>query len=162
MTVETWIAHVLHLKLFFHIRCCHIKQAPQQAVSPSCRDKEGTVEALSWKRPKAEEPVFSSRRSAEVCVLHWQELAAAASASDEDRRPLHGLQSASLAGQHGTCLHSRRSKHRDDPPTLAARLQLEALLQRLRSCGARADDAEYISELFAAWAAPGVVLVLCS
>ena len=36
------------------------------------------------------------------------------------------------------------------------RLELEALLQRLRSCGARGDDEDYISELFAAWAAPGI------
>ncbi|CAE7655026.1 unnamed protein product [Symbiodinium pilosum] len=64
---------------------------------------EGTVEALSWKRAKAEE------------------LADAAAASEADCRPL----------------------------------ELEALLQRLRSCGARGDDEDYISELFAAWAAPG-------
>mmetsp|Transcript_4244 Transcript_4244/g.7650 ORF Transcript_4244/g.7650 Transcript_4244/m.7650 type:complete len:314 (+) Transcript_4244:2-943(+) len=64
---------------------------------------EGTVEALDWKRSKAEVAAATAR------------------ANEVDRRPLHK----------------------------------EQLLQRLRKFGARAEDADYVSELFEVWAFEG-------
>ncbi|CAE7239142.1 unnamed protein product [Symbiodinium natans] len=65
------------------------------------------------------------------------------------------------SAQGDSLLHRSKSSLQEFAAAAAAndadhRLDLDALVQRLRACGARGEDADYISQLFDVWAAPGV------